>query len=64
MYGARSNGHNRTFRVSDRDHDIGEVYVNGNAPYMIEGNSNFMITGDADADADPHGHCKTFGDWL
>jgi hypothetical protein len=62
MFGGCSNGHNRTFSVSDRDHDIGEVYVNGNAPFMIEGNSNCMITGDADAD--PLGHCKTFGDRL
>ena len=54
-----SNGRNRTFRGSDRDHDKGEVRANGNAPFVIEGNGNCMISGDAD----PLGHCKSFGDW-
>jgi hypothetical protein len=59
MSGAWSNGHNRTFRGSDRDHDKSEVRANGNAPCVIERNGNCMITGYAD----PLGHCKTFGDW-
>jgi hypothetical protein len=56
--GTRSNGHNRTFRGSDPDDDKGQVRANGNAPCVIEGNGNCMISGDADA----LGHCKTFGD--
>ncbi len=56
--GTRSNGHNRTLRRSDREHDKGEVRANGNAPYVIEGNGNCIISGDAD----PLEHCNTFGD--
>lgn len=55
--GTRSNGHNRTFRGSDPDDHKGEVSANGNAPYMIEGNGNCIIS-----DADALGDCKTFGD--
>ena len=56
--GIWSNGHIRTFRGSHPDDDYGELLVNGNAPCVIEGDGNYMITGDADA----MGHCKTFGD--
>lgn len=56
--GTRSNGDKRTFRGSDPDDHKGEISANGNAPYVIEGNGNCMISGDADA----LGHCKTFGD--
>ena len=56
--GIWSKVHNRTFRGSHPDDDYGEVRVNGNAPCVIEGDGNYMITGDADA----LGHCKTFGD--
>jgi len=55
--GIRSNGHNRTFRVSDPDDDKDEVRANGNAPCVIEGNGNCMISGDVDT----LGH-KTFGE--
>ena len=57
--GTWSNGHNRTFRGSDHDHDKGEVHANGNAPCVLEGNGNCRISGDAD----PLGHFKTFGAW-
>ena len=57
--GIWSKVHNRTFRGSHPDDDYGEVRVNGNAPCVIEGDGNYMITGDADA----LGHCKTLGDW-
>jgi len=56
--GTRSNGHNRTFRGSDPDDHKAEASANGNAPYAIEGNGNYMSSGDAGA----LGHCKTFGD--
>jgi hypothetical protein len=56
--GIWSNGHIRTFRGSHPDDDYGKVLVNGNVPCVIEGDGNYMITGDADA----LGHCKTFGD--
>jgi len=56
--GTWSSGHNRTFRGSDPDDDNGDVRANGNAPCVIEGDGNYMITGDADA----LGYCKTFGD--
>jgi hypothetical protein len=59
MSGAWSNGHNRTLRGSDRDHHKGEVHANSNALCVIERNGNYMIIGDAD----PLGHCKTFGEW-
>ena len=49
---------NRIFRGSDPDDDNGEVHANGNAPCVIEGDGDYMITGDADA----LGYCKTFGD--
>jgi hypothetical protein len=55
--GTWSSGHNR-IRGSDPDDDNGEVGANGNAPCVIEGDGNYMITGDADA----FGYCKTFGD--
>jgi len=58
MSGTWSNGRNRTFRGSDPDDDNDKVRANGNAPCVIEGNGNCMITGDADALR----HCKTFGD--
>jgi hypothetical protein len=56
--GTWNSGHNRTFRGSDPDDVNGEVYANGNAPCVIEGDGNCMITGDADA----LGYSKTFGD--
>jgi hypothetical protein len=56
--GTWNNDHNRTFRASYPDDDNGEVFANGNAPYMIEGKGNCMIIGDEDALV----HCKTFGD--
>ena len=56
--GTRSNSHNRTFRGSDPDDDKGQVPANDNAPYVIEGNGNCIISGDAD----PLEHCNTFGD--
>ena len=58
MSGTWSNGRNRTFRGSDPDDDNDKVRANGNAPCLIEDNSNCMIT----ADADTLRHCKTFGD--
>ena len=58
MSGAWSSGHNRAFRGSDPDDDKGQVRANSNAPCVIEGNGNCRISGDAD----PLGHCKTFGD--
>jgi len=56
--GIWSNGNIITFIGYHPDDDYGEVRVNGNAPCVIEGDGNYMITGDADA----MGHCKTFGD--
>jgi len=56
--GTWSSGHNRTFRGSDPDYYNYEVRANGNAPCVIEGDGNYMITGDADA----LGYCKTLGD--
>jgi len=56
--GTWSSGHNRTFRGSDPDYYNGEVRANGNAPCVIEGDGNYMITGDADVLE----YCKTLGD--
>jgi hypothetical protein len=56
--GTWSNDHSRTFRVSYPDDDYGEVCANGNAPCVIKGEGNYMITVDADAPR----YCKTFGD--
>ena len=56
--GTWNSGHNRTFRGSDPEDDNGKVCANGNAPCVIEGTGNCMITGDANA----LGYCKTFGD--
>jgi hypothetical protein len=58
MFGGWSSGLNRTFKGSDRAHDKGEVFANGNAPWVVEDNGNCMITGDIDT----VGHCN-FGDW-
>jgi hypothetical protein len=57
--GTWNSGHIRTFRGSRPDDGYGDVYANGNAPHVIEGDGNYMIIGDTDA----HGCCKTFGDW-
>jgi len=56
--GTWNSGHIRTFRGSRPDDGYGDVYANGNAPHVIEGDGNYMIIGDTDA----HGCCKTFGD--
>jgi hypothetical protein len=56
--GTWGSGHNRTISGSDPDDHNGEVPANGNAPCVIEGDGNYMITGDADG----LGYCKTFGD--
>ena len=42
--GIRSIGCYRTFKGSDPNDDSDELCSNGNAPRMIEGNSNNMIT--------------------
>jgi hypothetical protein len=40
-----NNGHNRPFRMSDPEVDIGLVPIDGNDQYMVEGNGNRIITG-------------------
>ncbi len=40
-----NNGHNRYFRMSDSEADIGLVSIDGNAQCMVEGNRNRIITG-------------------
>ena len=57
IFGIRSNVRNRTFKGSDPNDDNDELCSNGNAPRMIEGNGNSMITRVAYA----LGH-KTFGE--
>ena len=57
IFGIRSIDCNRTFKGSDPNDDSDELCSNGNAPRMIEGNSNNMITRVAYA----LGH-KTFGE--
>jgi hypothetical protein len=57
IFGIRSNGHSRNFRGSDPNDDNDKPCANGNAPCMIEGNGNSMIT----RVADTRGH-KTFGE--
>ena len=58
IFGIRSNVRNRTFKGSaDPNDDNDELCSNGNAPRMIEGNGNSMITGVAYA----LGY-KTFGE--
>ncbi|MDW0153992.1 MAG: hypothetical protein QOK68_05235 [Nitrososphaeraceae archaeon] len=59
IFGIRSIGCYRTFKGSDPNDDSDELCSNGNAPRMIEGNSNNMITRVAYA----LGH-KTFGEGL
>ena len=44
IFGIRSIGCYRTFKGSDPNDDNDELCTNGNAPRMIEGNSNSMIT--------------------
>lgn len=45
IFGLRSIGYNRTFKVSNPNGDINEgLCSNGNALCMIEGNGNSMIT--------------------
>ncbi|MDW0146386.1 MAG: hypothetical protein QOK60_06450 [Nitrososphaeraceae archaeon] len=44
IFGIRSIGCYRTFKGSDPNDDSDELCSNGNAPRMIEGNSNNMIT--------------------
>lgn len=44
IFGIRSIGCYRTFKGSDPNDDNDELCSNGNAPHMIEGNSNSMIT--------------------
>jgi len=53
-----SNDHTRVFRVSYPYDDYRERCANGNAPCVVIGDGNYMITGHADVP----GHCKTFGD--
>lgn len=57
IFGIRSNVRNRTFKGTDPNDDNDELCSNGNAPRMIEGYSNSMITRVAYA----LGH-KTFGE--
>lgn len=59
IFGIRSIDCYRTFKGSDPNDDSDELCSNGNAPRMIEGNSNNMITRVAYA----LGH-KTFGEGL
>lgn len=59
IFGIRSIGCYRTFKGSDPNDDSDELCSNGNAPRMIEGNSNNMITRVAYA----LGH-KTFGEGV
>lgn len=59
IFGIRSIDCNRTFKGSDPNDDSDELCSNGNAPRMIEGNSNNMITRVAYA----LGH-KTFGEGI
>lgn len=59
IFGIRSIGCYRTFKGSDPNDDSDELCSNGNAPRMIEGNSNNMITRVAYA----LGH-KTFGEGI
>jgi hypothetical protein len=49
IFGIRSNGYSRDFRGSDPNDYNDKPYANGNAPCMIEGNGNSMITRVADA---------------
>ena len=44
IFGIRSIGCYRAFKGSDPNDDNDELCSNGNAPRMIEGNSNNMIT--------------------
>lgn len=44
IFGIRSIGRYRTFKGSDPNDDNDEICSNGNAPRMIEGNGNSMIT--------------------
>ncbi len=44
IFGIRSTDCYRTFKGSDPNDDSDELCSNGNAPRMIEGNSNNMIT--------------------
>ena len=44
IFGIRSIGCYRSFKGSDPNDDNDELCSNGNAPRMIEGNSNNMIT--------------------
>ena len=53
-----NNVHNTTFRDSYLEDDNSEILPNGNAPYMIKGNSDCMIIVHADA----LGASKNFGD--
>lgn len=59
IFGIRSIDCYRTFKGSDPNDDSDELCSNGNAPRMIEGNSNNMITRVAYA----LGH-KTFGEGI
>ena len=53
--GTWNSDHEKAFRQFQPDD---EVPANGNPPYMIEGNGNFIIYGDADTQV----HYRTFGD--
>jgi hypothetical protein len=39
-----NNGHNRPFRMSDPEADIGLVPIDGNAQCIVESNDNRIIT--------------------
>jgi hypothetical protein len=56
--GTWSKDHNRTFTGFDPDYFSRKGCTNGNAPCVVEGNGNCMITGDAGVLR----HRKTFGD--
>jgi hypothetical protein len=59
IFEIRNNVRNRTFKASDPNDDNDELYSNGSALGMVEGNGNSMITRVAYA----LGH-KTFGVWV
>ncbi len=44
VFEGSNNGHNRYFRMSDHEADIGLVPIDGNAQCMVEGNGNRIIT--------------------
>lgn len=53
-----NNDHDATFRESDQEDENGELLANGNAPYFVHSNGNYMIIGHAER----LGASKNFGD--